>query len=77
MHDLRPEIFSSSSPYGLDKSGFTAVKHRSALHLAPHSKDSFLDDKVVEAVYIPETEELVKSVTGAKTVFTVRSCRLP
>lgn len=71
LNDLRPEIFSSSSPYGLNKSGFTAVKHHSAFHTVPYSKDSFLDEKLVEEVYMPETENLVKSVTGAKSVFIV------
>ena len=73
LHDLRPEVFNPSGPYGLDKSGFTAVKHQSALHSAPYSRDSFLDEKVVTDIYIPETEELIKSVTGAEEVFIVCS----
>jgi hypothetical protein len=72
LHDLRPEVFSNPNPYGLDKTGFTAVKHNSAFHSAPYSKESFMDEKLVEEVYIPETENLVKQVTGAKTIFTVR-----
>lgn len=72
LHDLRPEIFSSSSPYGLNRSGFAAVKHRSALHSAPYSKESFLDEDIVKQVYIPETEKLAKNVTGAKRIYIVR-----
>ena len=75
LHNLRPEIFSNPSPYGLDKTGFTAVKHNSVFHSAPYSKESFLNEKLVEEVYIPETEDLVKQVTGAKKIFTV--CFLP
>lgn len=75
LHDLRPEVFNPSGPYGLNKSGFTAVKHRSALHTAPYSRDSFLDEKLVTEVYIPETEELVKSVIGANELFIVCSHR--
>jgi hypothetical protein len=71
LHDIRPEMSSLSSPYTLEKKGFTAVKHQSELHTSPYGKDSFFDEELVRSVYVTEVEELVKKVTGAKSVFVV------
>lgn len=50
-------------PEGLDVQGFTYVKHKSAL-----DEDAWLTGDNVEQVYVPEVEELVRQVTGAKKV---------
>lgn len=52
-----------SGPEGLDVQGFTYVKHQSAL-----SEDDWLVGDNVEQMYVPEVEELVRQVTGAKKV---------
>lgn len=59
--DTEPEIV--KGPEGLDVQGFTYVKHRSAL-----SEDDWLVGTNVEEKYVPEVEDLVRQVTGAKTV---------
>lgn len=56
-----PEIV--QGPAGLDIQGFTYVKHRSAL-----DADEWLTGNNVEEKYVPEVEELVRQVTGAKKV---------
>lgn len=56
-----PEIV--QGPEGLDVQGFTYVKHKSAL-----DEDEWLMGNNVEEKYVPEVEELVRQVTGAKTV---------
>jgi hypothetical protein len=61
LHDLRPEIFSPSSPYTLRTHGFTAIKHKSVLHSFDNAED-------VKNIYLPEVKELLKSITGAKSV---------
>lgn len=50
-------------PEGLDVQGFTYVQHKSALTL-----EQWMSGTNVEETYIPEVEELVKKVTGGKTV---------
>jgi hypothetical protein len=50
-------------PEGLDVQGFTYVKHRSALTL-----DQWMTGHLVEEIYIPEVEQLVREVTKAKKV---------
>ncbi|KAK3699029.1 hypothetical protein LTR37_016633 [Vermiconidia calcicola] len=56
-----PEIV--QGPEGLDIQGFTYVKHRSAL-----DADEWLMGNNVEETYVPEVQELVRQVTGAKKV---------
>ena len=56
-----PEII--QGPEGLDIQGFTYVKHKSAL-----DEGDWLEGNNVEETYVPEVEELVKQVTGAKKV---------
>ncbi|KAI0407770.1 hypothetical protein F4802DRAFT_486880 [Xylaria palmicola] len=58
VHDIR----GNESQYTLDTKGFQIVKHRS-------EEKSFLDDKQIERNYYPETEALLKKVTGASKVF--------
>jgi hypothetical protein len=61
LQDLRPEIFSPSSPYKLRTHSFTAIKHKSVLQ-------SFNSADDVENIYLSEVKELLKSVTGSKSV---------
>ena len=56
-----PEIV--QGPEGLDVQGFTYVKHRSAL-----GADEWLMGNNVEERYVPEVQDLVRQVTGAKKV---------
>lgn len=67
IKDIRPSLtLGNDSPYKLDHDGFTARHHPSRLHSAPYSKESWNDPKLIETVYAPEVEKLVKSVTGCK-----------
>jgi GA4 desaturase len=59
--ELAEEII--QGPEGLDVQGFTYVKHKSVL-----DTDDWLEGNNVEEKYVPEVEELVKQVTGAKKV---------
>lgn len=52
-----------TGPEGLDVQGFTYVKHQSAL-----GEEDWLVGHNVEEKYVPEVEELVRQVTGAKRV---------
>ncbi|KAK5173939.1 uncharacterized protein LTR77_002620 [Saxophila tyrrhenica] len=56
-----PEIV--QGPEGLDIQGFTYVKHRSALNT-----DEWLMGSNVEDIYVPEIQDLVRQVTGARNV---------
>lgn len=56
-----PEIV--QGPEGLDVQGFTYVKHKSVL-----DEGDWLEGNNVEEKYVPEVEELVRQVTGAKKV---------
>lgn len=59
--EVAPEII--QGPEGLDIQGFTYVKHKSSL-----GPDDWLEGSNVEEKYVPEVEELVRQVTGAKKV---------
>jgi len=50
--------------------GFAAVRHPTTLNSAPYTKDSWKDPKLLKQFYVPETEEMVKQITGARTVIT-------
>jgi len=58
IHDIR----GSEDQYGLDLNGFQVVTHESA------EKD-FVDEEQIKRVYYKETENLLKSATGASKVF--------
>jgi hypothetical protein len=75
LHDLRPLPTLSQLPDAKDHASlsthnFTALVHPSALHSAPYSYSSWKDPALLSQIYVPETEELVKRITGAKTVVT-------
>ncbi|KAL2047432.1 hypothetical protein ABVK25_011540 [Lepraria finkii] len=50
--------------------GFTAVKHPSSLHSSPYTAASWRDPELVQKIYVAEVEEMLKRITGAKTVIT-------
>ncbi|KAL7817120.1 amino acid permease domain-containing protein [Trichoderma gracile] len=56
------DVAGEESKYTLDKNGFQIHRHTSV------EKD-FLDDEQIKAVYYPETEQLLKDVTGASKIF--------
>ncbi|ORY09610.1 amino acid permease-domain-containing protein [Clohesyomyces aquaticus] len=58
VHDVR----GSEKEYTLDKNGFQFHAHES------REKD-FVDDEKIKAEYYPETEQLLKDVTGASRIF--------
>ncbi|KAI1293432.1 hypothetical protein F5Y03DRAFT_328858 [Xylaria venustula] len=55
-------IAGHESEYTLDKQGFQIHRH------VAQEKD-FTDDEHIKAVYYPETEQLLKDVTGASKIF--------
>ncbi|KIV96341.1 hypothetical protein PV10_00222 [Exophiala mesophila] len=76
--DMRPvptidELNRDHAPEGtakLSTHGFTAVKHPTTLNSAPYSRASWDDPAILKSIYVPETEDMVKKITGAKTVIT-------
>jgi hypothetical protein len=54
----------------LSTHGFTAIRHPTTMNSAPYTPDSWKDPALLKQLYMPETEEMVKQVTGAKTVIT-------
>lgn len=58
IHDISGE----EDEYTLDTHGFQFVKHES-------KEKDFLDVEKIKAEYYPETEQLVKEVTGASRTF--------
>ncbi|KAM0499117.1 hypothetical protein ACHAP8_005826 [Fusarium lateritium] len=67
LTDLRPSLdLEQESPYKLEVHGFTARRHSSALHSAPHSRQSWNNEKLLRQIYFPEVEEFVKNLTGCK-----------
>ncbi|EXJ88814.1 hypothetical protein A1O3_01878 [Capronia epimyces CBS 606.96] len=54
----------------LSTHGFTAVRHPMTMNSAPYTRASWNDPKLLKELYVPETEEMVKQITGAKTVIT-------
>ncbi|EXJ60339.1 hypothetical protein A1O7_04491 [Cladophialophora yegresii CBS 114405] len=50
--------------------GFTAIRHPTTMNSPPYSLTSWKDPKLLKQLYVPETEEMVKQLTGAKTVIT-------
>lgn len=50
--------------------GFAAVRHPTTMNSAPYTPADWKDPEKLKQFYVPETEEMVKQVTGAKTVIT-------
>jgi len=74
--DMRPvptvaELPSAKEPTAqLSTHGFAAVHHPVSMNSAPFTRESWNDPNLLKQYYIPETEEMVRQVTGAKTVLT-------
>ncbi|EXJ94811.1 hypothetical protein A1O1_03209 [Capronia coronata CBS 617.96] len=54
----------------LSTHGFTAISHPTRMNMAPYTPASWKDPKLLKELYVPDTEEMVKQITGAKTVIT-------
>lgn len=48
--------------------GFTAVRHSTTLSQQPHGYKSFKDPQLLRQYLVPETVDMLKKVTGCKTV---------
>lgn len=74
--DLRPVptvaelLAAKEGPAQLSSHGFTAVRHPTTMNRVPYSKESWKDPKLLKELYVPDTEEMVKQITGARTVIT-------
>ncbi|KAK1071741.1 hypothetical protein LTR74_003113 [Friedmanniomyces endolithicus] len=55
----------------LHDNGFTAIKHRSALHSDPSGTSIFQDQNTMDTVYCPEIAVLIQRLTGCKQAFAV------
>ncbi|KAI1624984.1 hypothetical protein EDD37DRAFT_372541 [Exophiala viscosa] len=54
----------------LSTHGFAAVHHPTSMNSAPYTINSWKDPNLLKQHYVPETEEMVRQMTGAKTVLT-------
>lgn len=76
LHDVRPLPTVDQLPTAKDGTaqlpthGFTALKHPSIMHSAPYTQASWQDPELLQTIYIPEQAEMLKRITGAKTVVT-------
>ncbi|KAJ9638024.1 hypothetical protein H2204_004615 [Knufia peltigerae] len=74
--DMRPvptiaELSKAQEPTAqLSTHGFAAVHHPVSMNSAPYTLQSWKDPSTLKASYVPETEEMVKRITGATTVLT-------
>ena len=69
VNDIRSSLsLGDSSPYTLHYHGFTARHQSSRLHSSPHDLSSWKDEGLIKTVYMPEVEDLVKRVTGCRTI---------
>ncbi|KAI0014512.1 hypothetical protein F4780DRAFT_249976 [Xylariomycetidae sp. FL0641] len=50
--------------------GFTAVSHPTTLHSSPYQLAAWKSPELLQRHYIPDTAELMRRVTGCKTVLT-------
>ena len=69
IKDIRPSLsLGDASPYTLPIHGFTARRHPSRLHAPPYDRSSWDNQELIKTVYMPEVVDLVKKVTGCKSV---------
>ncbi|KAL6718959.1 hypothetical protein ACLMJK_003194 [Lecanora helva] len=67
--DIRQSLsLGDESPYTLSHHGFTARREPSRLHSVPYDRSSWNNEQLVKDVYMPEVVDLVKKVTGCKSV---------
>lgn len=64
LHDFRTSPDVVQGPKGLDVQGFTYVKHKSNII----GTDQLFEGRNIDEVYLPEVEQLMKEVTGAREV---------
>lgn len=68
VQDIRPSLsLGDASQYTLPQHGFTARHHPSRLHSSPYDRSSWSNEELIQTVYMPEVEDLVKQVTGCKS----------
>ena len=75
LHSVRPipsvqDLPKASDHVQLDTHGFTAVHRPTVLHAPPFSPQSFKDPELLKKHLIPDTAEMLKQMTGCKTVTT-------
>jgi len=60
--DIRSLSPAEQEGFTIDTSGFQIVKHESV-------EKEFIDEEKIKSVYYPESEKLLKSITGANRIF--------
>ncbi|KAI1392050.1 GA4 desaturase [Hypoxylon trugodes] len=75
LHSLRPIPTVSDLPgridhAQLDTHGFTAIRHTTPLHALPQGAQSFKNPQLLKEFLIPDIAEMMKQLTGCKTVST-------
>ena len=74
--DMRPVPSIAELPYAkegtaqLSTHGFAAIRYPTTMNSARYNLSSWKSPQQLKNLYLPETEEMVKQVTGAKTVIT-------
>jgi GA4 desaturase len=68
-----PELFTSSSPFSLETTGFKVLKHASRLHSAPYTQDSFLSQSTLKDIYQHEVADLMKKELNCSKVWVTQS----
>lgn len=73
LHNMRPiptvtELSASVNHAKLETHGFTAVNYPTTLNAAPYTSLSWRDPDLLEKYYLPETAEMLKQITGCKSV---------
>ncbi|KAG9251281.1 GA4 desaturase [Emericellopsis atlantica] len=75
LRSLRPiptlqELPTCSHHVQLDTQGFTAILHPTPLHASPFGSHSFKNPELLKEHVIPNTADMLKQMTGCKTVIT-------
>ena len=75
LHNMRPvpsvkELPLAKNHAQLATHGFTAVHHPMTMHSPPYNVNSWKDPRLLRDLYIPETADMLKQITGCKTVIT-------
>ncbi|KAI1449074.1 GA4 desaturase [Annulohypoxylon stygium] len=75
LHSIRPlptisELPRSTGYAQLDTHGFTAIHHPTPFYKWPYNSQSFKDPQLLKQHLIPHTAEMMKQITGCKTVVT-------
>ncbi|KAH7407984.1 hypothetical protein BKA64DRAFT_436375 [Cadophora sp. MPI-SDFR-AT-0126] len=71
LTNIRPSLDQGdNTPYKLSTHGFTAIRSPASMSSPPFIHQDWNNESLLKSTYIPETEALVKRITGAKTVLT-------